>query len=84
MVLFFKNFKEHFIKLGGIKQINSMFLVIGINRFYLSESENVNQDNLIPYIQKIFEPIMNGIHLLIDNINNFPVDKVISEIILGL
>ena len=87
----FNAFSQRFIKIYSkynhinIKPleslINSMFLVIGINRFYLSESENVNQDNLIPYIQKIFEPIMNGIHLLIDNINNFPVDKVISEII---
>ena len=59
--------------------INSMFSVIGINRFTLSE--NSNQDNLIPYIQKIFEPIMNDIHLLIGNINNFPVDNAISGII---
>jgi hypothetical protein len=56
-----------------------MFSVIGINRFYLSE--NSNQENLIPYIQKIFQPIMNDIHLLIDNINNFPVDNAISGII---
>ena len=59
--------------------INSMFSVIGINRFNFSE--NSNQDNLIPYIQKIFEPTMNDIHLLIGNINNFPVENVISGII---
>ena len=85
----FNLFYQRFIKIYGnynhknIKPlenlINSMFSVIGINRFYLSE--NSNQDNLIPYIQKIFEPIISDIHLLIGNINNFPVDNVISGII---
>ena len=81
--VFLERFKNIY-KLYNIKNlsplidlINAMFYVMGINRMNDNDNENDNENtkykgnnNLVPFINKIFEPVNNDLDLLLEEKNN--------------
>ena len=54
-----------------IELINAMFYVMGINRLNGNENEKFeNNKNVISYINRIFEPVNNDLHLSLEQKNN--------------
>ena len=88
----FNKFLERFIKIYNNYNINniyplnnlisSMFLVIGVNRDYISD--DANQSNLIPFIQKICQPVIAELHTLLEQQNNLSNVQFIEQLKFGI
>ena len=88
----FKEFFERFKMIYNVYNINnieplenlvnSMFYIIGINRYDETEAENKNNNqNLIPFIQCILEYIYNQLNLLLEKRHNMNIIDLKAGII---